>query len=255
MPSVLRPSLALAVVPLLLGAGCATTTPDAQTVVTDSAYVAGTVEGGDLVASKALTLSGAAVWHDVTVAEWRTLAQVDPDADLPGGYAGDTVPVVRLQPGAGPGHASVEAGVDVGTAFESEVLFRLDPAGGALDLVFEGEGAGGGRAMPSRLGVRLQSSPSGDGDGIFVTLGSGVGAPSALADAPLPEGFAPGALAHRLSVRYTPGAVSVFLDGAPAVTDAVARLGGGPMTASVTANTAGEARAHLLQWHLDADEQ
>ncbi|HLT48655.1 MAG TPA: hypothetical protein VK002_15580 [Rubricoccaceae bacterium] len=263
-----RAALLAALGTAALGAGCAQTntsgaqTPDdTGTLQVDSAAVAGVYDDeDDLVGSGAAALSGAAVWDTLTVAQWMVLAATTPEertradeAAASGAYLGDPRLAVRLQPGDEPGTASAAIEDAVGTAFETEVLHRFDGGGGQLDLTFSGEPAGEGRRMPSLLRVSffLDAEPS--ESRVVVYVGDREGEPSELARASLPQDVDRGTFAHRFDVQYEPGQIVVFLDGTPVV-EAAARLGGGPMTAAVTAAASADTRAYLLQWVLDTGE-
>ncbi|MDX1420233.1 MAG: hypothetical protein R3181_09720 [Rubricoccaceae bacterium] len=265
MRALLRPLLLSATAAAALGAGCASTNgSDAQTpdgtgaYVVDEAVVAGVDDDDDLVASGAAVLVGAAAWDTLSVAAWTALAATSDEerrraeeAAASGAYLGDERPVARLQPGDLPGTAQVALEAPVGTAFETEVLHRFDGGGGRLDITISGEPAAGGRRMPSRLTVSFFFSP---GDRrVTVFLGDLSGEPSEVATAALPPDAGAGTRAHRISVTYAPGTVAVGLDGEPVV-EAAARIGGGPMTAAVTATAPGETRAYLLRWTLDTGE-
>lgn len=250
-----------------LGAGCASTSdshaqvPDSTgAYAVDGATVAGTYDDeDDLVGSGAATLVGAAVWDTLSVAEWTDLAVATPqeqqraeEAVDAGAYLDDDRLVARLQPGDVPGTARVTLDEPVGTAFETEILHRFDGGGGRVDLTFSGEPAAGGRRMPSRLTVSFFLDAE-EASQVVVYLGDAEGEPSELARAPLPQDEDRGTLAHRFDVQYQPGTVVVLLDGEPVV-EAAARIGGGPMTAAITAMAPDETRSYLLRWVLDTGE-
>jgi len=246
-----------------LGAGCVTANgTEAQTpaegAFADSAAVAGVADDeDDLVGTGAARLSGAAAWETLPVRAWMALAATTP-ADRAraevlegsGAYLGDERRVARLQPGAAPGTAAVTVEDPVGTAFETEILHRFDGGGGRVDLTFSGEPAGEGRRMPSLLRVSFFLDADPAESRVVVYVGDREGEPSELARAPLPQDTDRGALAHRFDVQYQPGTVVALFDGEPVV-EAQARLGGGPMTATVTATAPAETRAYLLRWVLD----
>jgi hypothetical protein len=188
------------------------------------------------------------------LAEWMALAATTPEERQAAGsgiYLGDAMRAVRLQPaGELLGQARHETGVPVGTAFETEVLHRFTGASGRLDLMFMGEAATEGRAMPAQMMVSFHLGGEG-APRVEVWLGELDNYPSEVATVALPADLDVASFAHRYGVRYEPGRVEVLLDGAP-VAEATVRLGGGPMTAAVRAAADGGTDAYLLRWTFDA---
>ena len=249
-----------------LGAGCGRSSnrsvqPAAggQSVRLDSVVAAGFAPTSeDLLATGAVTLGGGAQWDTLTTAGWMRLAAQSMvergaarRADSTGAYLGDSVRVARLQPGDEPGTARVETEFPLGTPFETEMLHRFIGSDENVEILVEGAPAGRGRQMPSNVLVSFSLHRSMLNNVVTVRLGSIGGMPSEVANEVLPPTFQPDRLAHRLGVRYEPGRVVALLNGEP-VAQATARLGGGPMTITVTSNADDRARAYLLRWTLDA---
>lgn len=208
----------------------------------------------DLIRAGDITVDGAATFSTMTVAE-LTLLQVQTQrqydsaerALASGAYLGDAVRVVSISADEHPGVIRYDVGMDLGVGFETEYVVRFQDGGG--DVVFEivGEPLQAGRRMPSMFRVEFYMQGGADGNSVVLNLGDEGAALSELGRADLPA-FPPDDYAHRISVRYEPGSITVLHSG-EVILEAVARLGGGHATAAILAHPSES--AYVLSWTFE----
>ncbi|MDX1438647.1 MAG: hypothetical protein R3284_01975 [Rubricoccaceae bacterium] len=235
---------------LLLGAGCASSQEPANEedpgLARDSVIHPEPTPDSSLIAVDHLELTNGARLEEITVGQMGLLqaenaTQFERARELlqSGAYLGDPVQIVLLDEDSSA--ASYTPGRSVDAAFESEILFRIEE-GGTISFVVAGTPVQAGRRMPSmlRVDVRLDS----DGGEVVTFVGdAGRGDPSELTRAQLTDvSFE---FAHRLGITYSPGTLSVQLDGR-IVAEATARIAGSDAVATLESH--GTALVQILSW-------
>lgn len=273
------PPLLVAAAALALGAGCGprpgAPRPGAgPTTARDSVFIAGQATmPPDLIRDGDLTLGGGAAMQTITVGE-LALLQAETEAQLAaaqravdsGMSLGDPARVLRLASAehGGGGRAAAPVRLDLDRPFTAEVVFRLTPNEGpgrcrgtgvcdhvSVSLYVVSTPDGGGRRMPSSVGVEL-TGPRGRPDTARLLLGHGNDLSSTVAEVDL-ESRAWGGLAHRLRVEYAPGRLRVLLGGEEVLAGDVL-LGGPPATPSLHATALLDAPGvTVVAWRIEQD--